>query len=175
MIRPLSADAAAALAPVRAALLAAASADADEVVRRAEAQRSELLARARRTADELVAAARAEGEADATAILAVRLAQSRREARRSALSAQRALYDELRDRCRAAAAVLAGTAEYQGLRRQLADRAREQLGSDADVVDSPDGGIVASAGTERVDLSLPVLVDRALARSGPEVAALWTA
>ncbi|MGW5192813.1 hypothetical protein ACWEOO_26450, partial [Kribbella sp. NPDC004138] len=117
----------------------------------------------------------AAGDATATAALAVRLARSRREARRSALSAQRGLYEELRRRCRQAAASIAGTAEYELLRRRLVDRAREQVGMEADVVDSPDGGILASVGSTRVDLSLPALADRALEQSGPEVAALWTA
>jgi vacuolar-type H+-ATPase subunit E/Vma4 len=77
--------------------------------------------------------------------------------------------------CGAGATALAETAEYEALRARLADRAREQLGPQALLVESPDGGIVASAGNERVDLSLPALADRALERSGPEVAALWTA
>lgn len=174
MSRPLTTAADAALAPVRAALLAAARADAADVLRNAESRRSELLERARRTAEELVADARATGEAAAQASVGVRLAQSRREARSSVLSAQRELYDELRLRCRAAASALTGTAEYEGLRRQLIDKARRELGPEAVVEESPDGGIVASAGTERVDLSLPALADRALDRSGAEVAGLWT-
>jgi hypothetical protein len=174
MSRPLSTAADAALDPVRTALLAAARVDAAGVLRQAESQRRELLERARSTAEDLVADARAAGEATATATVAVRLAQSRREARRSALAAQRELYDELRRRCRSAASALSATAEYQGLRRQLVDNARRQLGPDAVVEESPYGGIVASAGTERVDLSLPALADRALDRSGPEVTGLWT-
>lgn len=174
MSRPLSVEGDAALGPVRAALLAAARADAAKVVQEAESQRDELLARARRTADELVAAARAAGEADASATLAARIAQSRREARRSVLIAQRDLYDELRRRCRAAASALAGTPEYEAMRRRLVDEARQELGPEATIGDSPDGGIVATAGSERVDLSLPALADRALDRSGPEVAGLWT-
>jgi len=169
--RPLSAAADAALEPVRVALLAAAA----DVARQAETQSNRLREEARCAADRMIADARAAGEATATAALAVRLARSRREARRSALSAQHGLYEELRRRCRQAAASIAGTAEYELLRRRLVDRAREQLGMEADVVDSPDGGILASVGSRRVDLSLPALADRALARSGPEVAALWTA
>lgn len=173
MSRPLTTAADAALDPVRTALLAAARADAADVVRHAESQRRELIEQARRTAAELVADARAAGEAAAQATVAARLAQSRRAARRSVLSAQRELYDELRDRCRAAASALAGTAEYDGLRRQLIEKARGQLGPETVVQDSPDGGIVASAGKERVDLSLPALADSALNASGPEVAELW--
>ncbi|GAA2806717.1 V-type ATP synthase subunit E family protein [Kribbella solani] len=168
------AGAGAALDTVRAALLAAARADAADMSRKAESQRDELLDQARRTADHLVAEARAAGAADANASLAARMAQTRRESRRSALFAQRELYDELRRRCRTAASALAGTPEYAGLRQLLIDAARRQLGAGAAVEESPDGGIVASAGSERIDLSLPVLADRALARSGSEVAGLWT-
>ncbi|GAA1599235.1 MULTISPECIES: V-type ATP synthase subunit E family protein [Kribbella] len=169
---PAAADAA--LGTVRSALLAAARADAAVVLRDAESQRDELLEQARRTAEQIVADARAEGEADATASVAIRLAQSRREARRSALSAQRELYEELCHRCRAAASALATTPEYEGLRRQLIEEARRQLGPETVIAESPAGGIVASAGAERVDLSLPTLADRALDRSAPEVAGLWT-
>ncbi|WP_350275738.1 V-type ATP synthase subunit E family protein [Kribbella sp. HUAS MG21] len=174
MSRPLTAAADAALGPVRSALLTAARADAAAILGGAEAQRGELLGQAQRTAAELIAEARSTGAADATALLAIRLAQSRREARRSALTAQRELYDELRRRCRAAASALAESSEYEGIRRRLVDMAREQLGPEAVIEDSPGGGVVASAGSRRMDLSLPALADRALERSGPEVAALWT-
>ncbi len=174
MSRPLSAAADSALEPVRTALLAAARADAAAVLRKAQQQKDELLADARRTADELVAAARAEGEADATAAVAARMVQSRRDARRTILAGQRELYDELRRRCRSAATALTESPEYEGLRRQLVERARDQLGSAATVTDSPDGGVLASAGSRRLDLRLPALADRALDGTGAEVARLWT-
>lgn len=164
----------ASLARVRAALLDAARAEAATVGRDAEAQRDKLLDEARRTAAELVVAARATGEADARAILAARTRQSRRDARQTLLSVQRELYDDLRRRCRTAASGLTGRSEYDVLRRRLADKAREQLGPGADVVEAPDGGVLATAGDERLDLSLPTLAERALTRSGAEVAELWT-
>jgi vacuolar-type H+-ATPase subunit E/Vma4 len=174
MIRSLPAVADEALAPVRTALRAAARADAAAVLRKAQQEKSDLLADARRTADEIEATARAEGAADATAAVTARLAQSRRDARRTVLSAQRELFDELRRRCRAAATALAESPGYEELRRRLTERALAQLGPDATVTESRGGGVLASAGSRRLDLSLPTLAERALDRSGAEVARLWT-
>ena len=175
MSRPLTSIANAALDPVRTALRAAAHADAAEALRKAHQRTDELLADARRTADEILDTARADGEAEATAAVNVRLAQSRRDARRSMLTAQRELYDELRQRCRAAATALAEGPGYEELRAHLVERALAQLGSDATVTDCADGGVLASAGDRRLDLTLPTLAERALERSGAEVAELWTA
>jgi vacuolar-type H+-ATPase subunit E/Vma4 len=155
-------------------LRAAARGDAAAVLRTAELEKDELLAEARRTADDMVAAARTEGEADATAAVTARLAQSRRDARRTVLKAQRELYDELRRRCRAAATALAESPGYEELRRRLTERALAQLGPDTTVTDSHDGGVLASAGSRRLDLSLPMLAERALGRSSAEVTRLWT-
>ncbi|MEI8406606.1 MULTISPECIES: V-type ATP synthase subunit E family protein [unclassified Kribbella] len=175
MSRPLTAAADAALDPVRSALLAAAHADAAAVRLKAQRQKDELLADARRTSAGMLAAARTDGQADATAAVAARMADSRREARRTVLAAQRELYDELRRRCRTAATGLAEEPDYAELRQQLVEAARAWLGTDAMVTDSPDGGVVASVGSRRLDLSLPALAERALDRSSVEVTALWTA
>ncbi|MFI7063589.1 hypothetical protein ACIBL3_21570 [Kribbella sp. NPDC050124] len=174
MSRPLPSPADAALDPVRDALLAAARADAAAELRDAESRRDTLLADARRTADELVADARVKGEAEATVLLTARMADSRRDARRTVLAAQRALYDELRRRCRLAAVALVRRPDYEQLRKRLVAQAEDLLGPGAAVTDSPDGGVLASAGTRRLDLSLPALVDRVVDRSGTEVAELWT-
>jgi vacuolar-type H+-ATPase subunit E/Vma4 len=175
MSRPLTSIADAALDPVRTAWRAAAHADAAEALRKAHQRNDELLADARRTADEMLATARADGAAEATAVVNARLAQSRRDARRSVLKAQRDLYDELRQRCRVAATALAEGPGYEELRRHLAERALAQLGSDASVTDRVEGGVLASAGDRQLDLTLPALAERALERSGAEVAQLWTA
>jgi vacuolar-type H+-ATPase subunit E/Vma4 len=174
MSRPLTAAADAALDPVRAALLATARRDAAAVRQKATRQQAELLTDARHVADTLLATARAEGAAEATASVATRTAQSRREARRALLAAQRELYDELRRRCRAAATGLVESPDYEGIRRQLVEQAQARLGPDATVTDSPGSGVVASAGTKRLDLSLPALADRALECSSAEVTRLWT-
>ncbi|HEU4947157.1 MAG TPA: hypothetical protein VFT31_08395 [Kribbella sp.] len=174
MSRPLSAAADASLAPVRAALLADANAHAEVVLRRASQRREEMLANARRTAADLLAGARAEGAAEASAAVAALTARSGRDARLTVLAAQRALYDELRQRCRAAAADLTEAPDYAALRDRLAAQARAELGPDAVVTDSPDGGVVGTAGSRRVDLSMPALADGALDRLAGEVAMLWT-
>jgi hypothetical protein len=170
----LTAPADAALVPVRAALLAAADAAATVARSNAEQQRDEVLARARSTAAELLAAARAEGAAEASAAAGARIARSRGETRLTVLAAQRTLYDDLRKRCRTAATDLVGSPGYEGLKRSLVERARAQLGPEAVVTESPDGGIFAIVGCRRLDLSLPTLAERALARSAGEVAQLWT-
>ncbi|WP_406047180.1 hypothetical protein [Kribbella sp. NBC_00889] len=175
MSRPLTSIADAALDPVRTALRAAAHADAAEALRKARQRKDELLADARRTAEEMLATARADGEAEATAVVNTRLAQSRRDARRSVLEAQRDLYDELQQRCRVAATALAEGPGSEELRRHLAERAVAQLGSDVTVTDCADGGVLASAGDRQLDLTLPTLAERALERSGAEVAQLWRA
>ena len=174
MSRSLSPVADAALDPVRTALRAAARADAAEVLRKAQQHQAELLAEARRIAEEMLATARVEGEAEATADVKARAAQSRRDARRTVLKAQRELYDDLRQRCRVAATALAEEPGSEELRRHLAERAVAQLGPDATVTDSGGGGVLASAGSRRLDLTLPTLAERALARSGAEVTGLWT-
>jgi hypothetical protein len=43
------------------------------------------------------------------------------------------------------------------------------------VQESPDGGVVAVAGSRRLDLSLPVLAEREVDRLGSEVERLWAA
>lgn len=174
MSHPLTSVAETALDPVRTALRDAARAEAAEVLRQARQRQDDLLADARRTADEMLATARADGEAEATAAVNVRMAQSRRDARRSVLKAQRDLYDELRQRCHAAATALAESPGYEELRGHLAVRALAQLGSGATLTDSGRGGVLASAGDRRLDLTLPTLAERALERSGVEVAELWT-
>ena len=162
-----------ALDPVRRALAATAQAQAAAVLREAHGRRDEKLAAARATADELLATARAEGESEALTALSLQAAQSRREARLTVLTAQRELYEEVRARCRTAASELVAAPDYQRLRRALVETARRRLGPDAVVTDSPAGGIEAVAGHRRIDLSLPVLADRALERSAGEVESLW--
>ncbi|MEV0283576.1 hypothetical protein AB0H36_05580 [Kribbella sp. NPDC050820] len=174
MSRPLPPIADHALDPVRDALRAAARADAAAVLRGAEDRRDAMLASARRTGDELVADARLEGEAEATAVLTARMANSRRDARRTVLAAQRELYVELRRRCRVAAVALVGSPDYERVRKSLVAHAEELLGPEATVTDSPDGGVLASAGSRRLDLSLPAMAERVVDRSGAEVAALWS-
>lgn len=173
MTRARSAATAEALEPVRRALTGAAQEQADAVLRDAGRRREVKLAEARATAEELLATARGEGESEALAALSLQAAQSRRDARRTVLTAQRELYEELRVRCRNAASALVRSPDYPRLREALVEAARERLGPEVVVTDSPGGGVEAVAGRRRIDLSLPVLADRALDRCVQEVEALW--
>ncbi len=49
------------------------------------------------------------------------------------------------------------------------------LGPDASTEEHPDGGIVATSGTRRLDLSLPSLATATLASMTGEVSELWMA
>jgi hypothetical protein len=166
--------AAGALAPVRAALLAAAEADAAALLAAADAEVAAAVAAAEAQAAELVARARAEGAADAETMLAADRARGGREARRIALAARREAYELLRDRARAGVAALPADPAYPAILARLTARARALLGADAEIAPHPDGGVLGSAPGRRCDLSLPALADRAVDSLGPEVERLWT-
>lgn len=163
-----------ALGPVRDWLVETARRDADTVLARARTEAEERLARARAGAAELVTAARAEGAAQGAEAAARELARARREARASVLRAQTELQEQLRVQAREAVSALRSDAGYPALREQLAARAVAALGPGASVTEAPSGGVEARTGGRRVDLSLAVLADRALARLGAEVTRLWT-
>jgi vacuolar-type H+-ATPase subunit E/Vma4 len=171
----LPSESSAALDPVRAALLSQAHHDAQAVLAEARRRAEDDRATARVRAAQILEAGRDVGEQQAGAAAARHLARRRRDARDTTLAAQRALYDELRRRSRDAARALRDAPDYPVLRQYLIDRARAALGRDASIRESLDGGVVAEAGSRRLDLSLPTLVDDELDRLGGEVRVLWTA
>lgn len=161
----------AALEPLRAALIARARAEAGRVRAAAAEDGRQVLAGARDEAAALVADARAQGEADAAALLAVERSHARRVARGAVLAAQRAVYDELRERARIAVRALLADPDR---RARLATVVRGRLGDHAVVRDRPDGGLVAESPDGRgVDASVEALVDSALADLDLEQ--LWAA
>jgi vacuolar-type H+-ATPase subunit E/Vma4 len=169
----LSAEAAAALDPVRAALLDRARADGDALLAAADAQAAAAVAAARAEAGAAVAEARARGEREAAVVRTAERARARREARAIVLRAQRTAYDELRRRSRAAAERLHTEPGYRALQDRLVAVARADLGTQAVIREDPDGGLVAEAPGRRVDLRLGTLAERAVDGLGPELAALW--
>ena len=173
MTARLTADAVAALEPVRTALLARARADGDALLASADADAETAVAAARVEAAAAVAEARAQGERDAALVRTAERARARRQARAVVLRAQRAAYDELRRRSRAAAARLRTEPGYPALLDRLTALARAELGAAAVVREHPDGGVVAEAPGRRVDLRLATLAERAVDTLGPEVEALW--
>lgn len=162
------------LEPVRAALLAAAGADAAAVLAAADEDAAATMVAARAQVADLATTARAEGAADATAMLSADRARGRREARRIELAARQEMWDQLRDRARATVTALQADPAYDRLRDRLAAQARQLAGPGAVVTEAPEGGVVAVAAGRRWDLSLPALAERAVDALGPEVERLWT-
>ena len=147
------------LAPLCAALLAAATAEADRLREEADADARHRLETARHQADTLVAEARADGEADASWVLTTERTAARRAARGVVLAAQREAYEQLRRASLVAVrALLAEPAARDGLAALL----RARLPG-ATLRDLDDGGLAAEAADgRRVDASAEALVDRAL-------------
>lgn len=168
----LAPDSDAALAPVRQALRAAAEKQAAEYRDDARRQATALLEAARAEAAGILAAAAKEGEAAARSESALRSARARREAHELVLAQRRSLRLELHRRVREAAAGLTSDPRYAGLMAWLTEQCRELLGPEATVSESPDGGVVAEAGSRRLDLSLPVLAEITLDLM-PEESELW--
>jgi len=149
-----------ALAPVREALLALARRDAQAVIAEADADASATLAEAARQAEQIRADARSEAGTDAAALLAAEQGRINRESRAVELRARRAAYDDL---VRHAREAVRGLSDAPGVRDRLGALAREELGPNATVLPSPDGGVVAHAGARRVSYPLTALADEAVA------------
>lgn len=164
----------AALGPVRDALLDAAEADVRDIDDAARRDAGAVVGAAKDRAAAILRDARAEGEDEAAAAVAARLADARRAARAVVLAAQSDLYEELTNQAVSAAVALRDSPGYAPLRDALAGRARVALGPDAVIEEGSDGGVVATEGSRRLDLSLSALALRELDQLGPEVSRLWT-
>ena len=164
--------AATAVEPVRAALLGAARAAADREVAAAQRYAAEVLDTATAGVAATQAAAAGVGRAEAAARTARAQAQARRERRAAELRAQAAAYDELRERVRAAVRAL--PASFPRLRERLVAQALAELGPDARITDTPDGGLLAETPGRRLDLSLDALADLAVHALGAEASLLWS-
>lgn len=166
---------AAALEPVRRALLADAESEAGE--RRRVAEREAAAIRAE--ADAAVADAVRRAEDHARATVRIRTAQSLERARAEAHGAVLRARDEARgrlaDATREAAVALRHDPRYPDLLDRLELLAVDQLGTSAVVHRDPEpsGGVIAEASGRRVDYSLEALAARALDVLGDEIAELW--
>ncbi len=162
-----------ALTPVREALREAserqAAAHRDSALREAQA----LLASAHAQAARIVADAASEGAASARTAAALRSSRVRREAHEMVLARQSSVVEELRRRLAGSASELQGDPRYPELLAGLREHCRDVLGPDASVSMSGDGGVIAVAGSRRLDLSLAVLAELTL-DSLPEARDLWT-
>ncbi|MGZ4610155.1 MAG: hypothetical protein ACXV2H_07855 [Actinomycetes bacterium] len=161
------------LAAVRAALLAAATADAQRVLAGVDAEVAEARAAAEERAAALRDAAAAQAAADAATIAAEARARARRQERAILLAAQRSAYEQLRAQARAAVRDLRRDPGYPALLTRLTAAARQRLGPTALVREHPDGGVLAEDGGRRLSLTLDAATDRAVDALGAEVEQLW--
>jgi vacuolar-type H+-ATPase subunit E/Vma4 len=170
------AELAAALAPVRRALLDTANREAEQLVAMARADADERVAAARRRADAEVerAADRARATAAARADRAVEAARG--EGHALLLETEAEIWDELADRVRRAVAAMPDDPRYPALRERLEQLARRQLGDTATIAhDDGDGGggVTGELDGRRVDYRLSTLADRVLDTLADQVGAVW--
>ena len=162
------------LEPVRQAILAAARADAARLLADADTEATAAVARADAEAARIRTSARAQGEADAEAVLVAERARARRRARALVLAAQRAAYEELRDRVAGALPGLRAGAGYAGWRDGVGEQVREMLGEGTVLSEHPDGGVVGEAPGRRVAVTLTGLADEAVDALGADLEGLWS-
>jgi vacuolar-type H+-ATPase subunit E/Vma4 len=162
-----------ALAPVRDALLAAARSESDRRVARAREEAAATVEQARAEARRVLEEARTEGERDAAALAQATRTHARRKARATVLRAQRQVNDELRRRAAVAVTSLRDDPAYPALMDRLSARARAVLGRDAEVVEAPEGGVLASAPGRRFVCTLPDLARDALDHEELALAERW--
>ena len=148
-----------AFAPLASALLERADRDARTAVARADEDALAVVAQARTEADALLADARAKGVADGAAVSAAERMRAEREASRIVHEAQSAAREDLRRAAREAVRGLRHDPQYPAMIEALRARATDALGPGATVTELEAGGIVAEAGSRRVELSLDALAD----------------
>jgi vacuolar-type H+-ATPase subunit E/Vma4 len=170
----LSRRAETALAPVRGSLMRAARQEAAGIRRDAAEHVTALMDTARREAERIRFAAVEEGTVTARSEAVLRSARVRRQAQETVLGRRSALRLELHRQVRASAVELRTDPHYPALRARLIEQGHALLGWEAMVAESPEGGVIAEAGSRRLDLSLPALATRALESMTQEVRALWT-
>jgi vacuolar-type H+-ATPase subunit E/Vma4 len=164
------------LRPVRDALLADASREADRLVVGARRLADQHIADVEEDIDAEVADVARRAGMSATARADHAAARAHTQSHRSMLRSRTDTNRELAAAVGAAVRALRDDARYPELLRHFEAEAKDQLGSEAEVrVDpDPDGGVVATAGSRHVDYTLRALADRALSSLADEVAALWT-
>ncbi len=158
-----------ALAPVRAALLDGASAEAGKLVAGARSAAAALLTQAQQDAAVRISQARDEGRTQAAQLVRAELSRGHREARAVVLGAQLRAEAEAEGRIRSAITGLKDEPGYATLRERLAGLALQAAGPGAAVTEHPAGGVLASAPDLLVDCSLPTLAARAITALAPRI------
>ena len=162
-----------ALAPVREALRRRAEESAARTVTEARQQAEEILAAARAEAADIRSTAEREGAEAARADAVASSARARRQARRTVLAEQEHLHSLLAAEVLERARGLRSDPRYPQILRRLTAQADRMLGPMASVTESHKGGVVGTAGSRRLDLSLPALAEQALEDHAREVQGLW--
>jgi hypothetical protein len=160
---------------VQDAALAMTSAETESVRQTAEQRRAHDLAAARAEAEEIISRRRAASERLAAVEERERLAQARAEARGTVLRAQRAVFAEATESARRAAAQLVEDPRYERLLLELevdARRRLEQFGR-VQIVPAAGGGFLAQAGSREIDYSLDAQLQRCLRSMAVELGGLW--
>lgn len=173
VVLPVVSDPDVALGPVRDALLTAARADAERTVAAARAEAARLREQAAEEERAIRRDARDRGTAQGRRDAEATARRGRRQARHAVLTTRQEACDRLRSQVLARLEAGREDPTYPVLLQQLGDRARAALGADARVVEAPTGGVVAEVEGRRVDLSLPRLVEEALAALGGDLEGLW--
>lgn len=157
------------------ATIADAEQRAREIRGAAQARAQQLLAAAGAEADALIGEQRARAERRAQLEERRRLAQARADAHALVLHAQRSVLAEARDAAHAAAHALREDPRYVQLSERLAAHARARLASagPVQVAATPDGGLIARAGSLQIDHSLHAQVERCLHSLASELQRLW--
>jgi hypothetical protein len=145
------------LDPVRDALRRAALDDVADTMREASARAQIIRREAEAEAAKIHHAAIAAGAADAAVALAERRAETHQRGRALVLGERLAAFARLRQNTRDRVRGLASP-EVDAV---LASAARRMLGPDVAISAAPGGGIVATAETRRIDLSLDGFAERA--------------
>ena len=162
-----------ALEPVRRALDREAAQNAARTEAEARRQAEEILAAARAEAADIRATAEREGAEAARADAVASSARARRAARRSVLAEQEHLHSLLTAEVMKQAREIRRDPRYPQILRRLTAQADRLLGPMASVTESPRGGVTGTAGSRRIDLSLPALAEQALEENAREVRRLW--
>ena len=173
--RPLGRRQEVALAPVRAALLRSASAQAAQILADARRAADALREQARRDAASMITQAQAEGRAQAGPLARAEISRGHREARAAVLRAQLCARGELEHRIESAVTGLKDEPGYNELRDRLAELALQAAGPGATMSEHPAGGVVARAPGVLVDCSLPKLAQQAIEALGPRASELGAA
>lgn len=163
-----------ALAPVRAQLLRRAERDADAMLDAARADAADRVASARIQANAIIEEACAEGTALAAAEARARRSSARRRERAVELATENEVYKAVCDGIEQRVSMMLHGPGYPAVRAALEAHARELLGPNADLVQDPNGGVLATAPGLRVDLTLRAIVARTVDALGQEVTRLWT-